>query len=98
MATSHLRDQLQEVVERFLDFARVLWKSNLPRVLFFLILGLTCGGTAIMLTEGKRGGEFANFWNSVWWAIVSMTSTGYGDMSPTTASGRSSGRWSFFRV
>jgi voltage-gated potassium channel len=88
LAVTHQRDQIGEVVEKFLDFARMLWRSNLPRVLFFLLLGLTSGGLAIMFTEGATGGEFSNFWNSVWWAIVSMTTTGYGDMSPATASGR----------
>jgi voltage-gated potassium channel len=32
--------------------------------------------------------QFVTFWDSLWWGIVTITTTGYGDKIPNTASGR----------
>jgi voltage-gated potassium channel len=33
-------------------------------------------------------GDFASVWDGVWWATVTVTTVGYGDLTPTTVQGR----------
>jgi voltage-gated potassium channel len=68
-------------------FTKALWQSGLPRVVVLLTTALATGALAIWLVEGDRE-SFASYWQSVWWAVVSMTSTGYGDIVPVTPLGR----------
>jgi len=56
--------------------------------LFVLIL-VTCLGTLMFMVEhGQPGSSFTDLGSSVYWAIVTMTTVGYGDITPVTALGR----------
>jgi len=56
--------------------------------LFVLIL-VTCLGTLMYMVEsGRPDTGFTDLGTSVYWAIVTMTTVGYGDITPVTAIGR----------
>ena len=56
--------------------------------LFVLILVISIG-TLMYMIEGQRPGTaFDNIPNSIYWAIVTMTTVGYGDITPETPLGR----------
>lgn len=56
--------------------------------LFVVILVLVVGTIMYIVEGGLDGSSFNNIPNSVYWAIVTMTTVGYGDITPVTPLGR----------
>ncbi len=81
-----LREWLIESTAGLQAFLTMLRHSNLPKVAALLALGFGLAGLAISLVQGEK--TFTSFWIGVWWAVVTMTTTGYGDFYPVTALGR----------
>ena len=59
--------------------------SYVPKVIVSIILVWLCGAILIFILEPET---FINFRTSLWWAIVSMTTVGYGDIVPITIGGK----------
>ena len=70
---------------------RSLWISA-PKILIFfffvLILVISMGTVMYMIEGSQEGSSFNNIPNSIYWAIVTMTTVGYGDITPVTPVGR----------
>lgn len=56
--------------------------------LFFVLISVSIIGTVMYLIEGGENPGFSNIPQSIYWAIVTLTTVGYGDVSPITPLGK----------
>lgn len=66
-------------------------KDSIPKIIFFLffILLMVCiFGSIMYLIEGEKNPAFRSIPISIYWAIVTITTVGYGDISPQTGLGQ----------
>lgn len=67
----------------------ILKHHSLFRVLIAAGATLMLGAWLVMLFEGNaRGSNIHNYPDALWWALVTVTTVGYGDRFPVTTGGR----------
>ena len=49
---------------------------------------IICSSAGIALLERGHGSPFQNYHDTLWWAVVTITTVGYGDLVPNTLGGR----------
>lgn len=62
--------------------------SKITVFLFFIILMVCIFGAVMYLVEGSINPAFDSIPRSIYWAIVTLTTVGYGDISPMTPLGQ----------
>ncbi|TNE68783.1 MAG: ion transporter [Bacteroidetes bacterium] len=78
----------------FLDEARMLARAlyssrgKISVFLFFVVLMVIIIGAIMYLVEGQQNPGFSNIPVSIYWAIVTLTTVGFGDITPQTGLGQ----------
>lgn len=73
------------------DLRRAMWDSRAKIIVFLstVIIVVVIVGSAMHLVEGsEEGTKYTSIPQSVYWAIVTMTTVGYGDVTPETPLGK----------
>ncbi len=66
-------------------------RSSWPKIsvfLFFILTLVSIEGTLMYLVEGAHNPGFNSIPQSIYWAIVTVTTVGYGDVAPLTVVGK----------
>ena len=72
------------------NFGKALKRSRAKIAVFlsFVIVLCIILGTVMYLVESEQDSGFTSIPRSVYWAIVTLTTVGYGDIAPMTALGQ----------
>ena len=62
--------------------------NELIMLMFFLAIGVMIFASCVYYAEGGPDSDFQSIPHAFWWAVVTMTTVGYGDVSPVSFPGK----------
>jgi len=70
------------------QFFRLLKRENIPRLLLLTVFSIIIGTLGLWLFERAYNSNVTSLLDAIWWSFVTVTTVGYGDISPITLGGR----------
>ena len=61
---------------------------TVTRLALAVVTLATGGALLVYAIEGSKEGQYRDIWDGIYWAVVTMTTVGYGDIVPITPGGR----------
>ena len=87
MALPRARDT-SSFLERWRHLWRALDTENVPRMAAYFLITLVGSGALLFSLEHGTNEGFRSLEDGFWWALVTLTTIGYGDRYPITTTGR----------
>ncbi|MEN3037698.1 MAG: potassium channel protein [Candidatus Kryptonium sp.] len=69
-------------------FLKIVWENEFFKILFLITLTVFFASSVIYLIESSKNEQFSSIFDGLWWAVVTMTTVGYGDKVPATTAGK----------
>ncbi len=76
------------IKESVTSFIRTLYRERVFVLLMAVVMVVLLGAVGFSLAEPRQGKFYHQFGRGLWWAIVTLTTVGYGDVYPVTFFGR----------
>lgn len=67
---------------------RFIWYEHIPRIAFLVLSVMVIGALVVLGLERHKNEQFQDMEDALWWAVITVTTTGYGDKYPITPWGR----------